>query len=69
MLPVRTLAGITVTIAGLVGVFVSWVIQTSDYDPTAMGVAFFSIAVAIIGISLIICNPSDSEGPKKLTMD
>jgi hypothetical protein len=57
----ETAAGIALTVIGLVGIVVSWVIQKSDVDPTALAVAFVSIAVSIVGISLII---GDTKQPK-----
>ncbi len=42
------------TTIGLLGCFISFSVQKSDVDPTALMIAFVSIAVSIIGISLII---------------
>ena len=50
------------TAIGLVGIFVSFSVQKSDVDPSALMIAFVSIAVSIIGISLIIGeNPASPK--------
>ena len=54
----QTVAGVILTTIGLVGVFISFSIQKSDVDPTALTVAFASISVSIVGISLIIGDPT-----------
>jgi len=50
----QTSVGAIMTAVGLVGCFISFSVQKSDVDPTALMIAFVSIAVSIIGISLII---------------
>ncbi|HXZ89883.1 MAG TPA: hypothetical protein VEG61_02370 [Candidatus Dormibacteraeota bacterium] len=54
----QTAVGIVLTVIGLVGMLVSFSIQKSDVDPTALTVAFASISVSIVGISLIIGDPT-----------
>jgi len=54
----QTTAGIILTAIGLVGILISFQIQKSDVDPTALTVAFASISVSIVGISLIIGDPT-----------
>lgn len=61
-LKLQTAVGAILTAVGLVGVFVSFSVQKSDVDPTALMIAFVSIAVSIIGISLIIGeNPASPK--------
>jgi hypothetical protein len=61
-LKLQTAVGAILTGIGLVGVFVSFSVQKSDVDPTALVIAFVSIAVSIIGISLIIGeNPASPK--------
>jgi hypothetical protein len=61
----QTLAGIVLTATGLVGILISFSIQKSDVDPTALTVAFASISVSIVGISLLIGDPNaPSAAPK-----
>jgi hypothetical protein len=48
------------TIAGLVGMFTSFVIQKGDFDPTAFGVAIASIFIAIVGVALILEQPKSN---------
>ncbi len=57
----QTVAGILLTLIGLVGILISFSIQKSDVDPTALTVAFASISVSIVGISLIIGDPNPSK--------
>jgi hypothetical protein len=47
------------TVAGLLGIFLSLTIAQSDYDPIALGIASVSILMAIIGISLVLKEPSN----------
>jgi hypothetical protein len=54
----QTIAGIVLTALGLVTIFISFSIQKSDVDPTALTVAFAGISVSIVGISLIIGDPT-----------
>ena len=57
-LKLQTSAGIVLTVIGLVGIFISFSIQKSDVDPTALTVAFASISTSIVGLSLIIGDPT-----------
>ncbi len=54
----QTAIGTALTAVGLVGILISFQVQKSDVDPTALMIAFVSISVSIIGISLIIENPA-----------
>jgi len=60
----QTTAGIILTAVGLVGIFISFSIQKSDVDPTALTVAFASISTSIVGISLIIGDPTPKTANK-----
>jgi hypothetical protein len=42
---------------GLIGILVSFTVQKSEIDPTAMMIALVSIAVSIVGISIILEAP------------
>ena len=57
----QTIAGILVTAIGIIGIFVSFTVQKSDVDPTAMMIAFASIAISIVGISLLFETPAPSQ--------
>lgn len=59
MLRKERTVGYVLTGAGLVGVLISFIIQTSDFDPTAFGIAIFAVIVAIVGISLVLESPKD----------
>lgn len=63
---IQAAVGILLTAVGLIGIFISFSVQKSDIDPTAMMIAFVSISVSIVGISLIIENPAS---PKKGTSE
>ena len=62
----QTAAGIILAVIGLIGILVSFSIQKSDVDPTALTVAFASISVSIVGISLIIGDPTSRKAPAAL---
>jgi len=61
----QTTAGIVLTVIGLVGIFISFSIQKSDVDPTALTVAFASISASIVGLSLIIGDPTPKAADKQ----
>ena len=61
----QTIAGILVTALGIIGIFVSFTVQKSDVDPTAMMIAFASIAISIVGISLILERPTPTQAMKE----
>ena len=61
----QTIAGILVTAIGIIGIFVSFTIQKSDVDPVAMMIAFASIAISIVGISLLFETPTPSQALKE----
>jgi len=56
--------GIVITTVGIIGVFVSFVIQKSELDPTALGVAIASIFLATIGIGWILGSPTETVHKK-----
>ena len=60
-LKLQTVAGTVLTVVGLVGMLISFQVQKSDIDPTALMIAFVSISVSIVGISLIIENPASPK--------
>ena len=57
----QSAVGAALTLVGLVGILISFSVQKSDIDPTALMIAFVSISVSIIGISLIIENPASPK--------
>jgi hypothetical protein len=61
----QTTAGIVLTAIGLVGILISFSIQKSDVDPTALTVAFASISASIVGISLMIGDPTPKTTDKQ----
>jgi len=58
------MVGYVLTVLGIAGTIVSLVIEQSDYDPVAFGVATVSILVAIVGLSLALKIP---RGNKQVT--
>jgi hypothetical protein len=57
-LKLQSTVGIVLTAIGLVGILISFSIQKSDVDPTALTVAFAAISTSIVGLSLIIGDPN-----------
>ena len=55
------MVGYVLTVLGIAGTIVSLVIEQSDYDPVAFGVATVSILVAIVGLSLALKIPRESK--------
>ncbi|HXY83491.1 MAG TPA: hypothetical protein VEH56_07180 [Candidatus Saccharimonadales bacterium] len=51
---------------GLIGVFVSFVIQKGEFDPTALGLSIGSIFLAIMGIAWMLGSPSEDARKKRL---
>lgn len=60
-LKLQTIVGSVLAAIGLIGILFSFSVQKSDVDPTAMMIAFVSISVSIVGISLIIENPISAK--------
>jgi len=56
--------GIVLTAVGLIGVFVSFVIQKGELDPTALGLSIASIFLATIGIGWMLGSPTETEQKK-----
>jgi hypothetical protein len=67
----QTGVGIVLTALGLLGIFISFSVQKSDFDPTALMISFVSISVSIIGISLIMerAASGDNRSPIQLQVD
>jgi len=59
----QTASGIVLTVIGLVAIFISFSIQKSDVDLTALTVAFAGISISIVGLSLIIGDPNPQKQP------
>jgi hypothetical protein len=53
--------GSVATVAGVLGIFISFVIQKSEFDPTAFALSMVSIFIAIVGIALIL-RPHAKQG-------
>jgi 1,4-dihydroxy-2-naphthoate octaprenyltransferase len=50
---------------GIVGMFASFVIQQSEFDPTSFSLSVMSIFIAITGIALILQPADDEQHPRK----
>ena len=61
----RTTIGYAVTVAGVLGIFISFIIQKSEFDPTAFALSIVSIFIAVIGIALILQPPPKQETGKR----
>ena len=57
----QTTIGSVVTVAGVLGIFISFVIQKSEFDPTAFALSMVSIFLAVVGIAIIL-QPSTRQG-------
>ena len=57
------LVGCIVTVAGLLGILISFIIQSSDFDPTSFALSIVSIFIAIGGITLIL-QPTRTQNRK-----
>jgi hypothetical protein len=68
-LKMQSAVGAALTVVGLVGILISFSVQKSDIDPTALMIAFVSISVSIIGISLIIENPASPKNESSQSSD
>lgn len=64
ILPNQTLFGYFLTAIGILGIFISFVIQKSEYDPTAFALSMVSILIAIVGITLIL-QPPNGKSPTR----
>ena len=64
MLLNHTLLGYFLTAIGILGIFTSFVIQKSEYDPTAFALSMISILIAIVGITLIL-QPPNGKSPTR----
>jgi hypothetical protein len=53
------------TVAGVLGIFVSFVIEKSEFDPTAFALSMVSIFIAVIGIALILQPPAKQVTHKR----
>jgi len=52
-----TSIGSIITVGGVLGIFISFIIQRSEFDPTAFALSIVSIFIAIVGIALILQPP------------
>jgi multisubunit Na+/H+ antiporter MnhG subunit len=57
----ETTIGSIGTVAGVLGIFISFIIQKSEFDPTAFALSMVSIFIAIVGIALIL-QPHAKQG-------
>jgi len=53
----QTGIGSIITVVGVLGIFISFIIQKSELDPTAFALSIVSIFIAIVGIALILQPP------------
>ncbi|MGD0688464.1 MAG: hypothetical protein ABSA50_01720 [Candidatus Bathyarchaeia archaeon] len=53
------------TAVGILGIVISLVIEQSDYDPVAFGIATISILIAIAGLALAFKVPAGIDQPKE----
>ena len=53
----HTRVGFIIAVTGVLGIFISFVIQKSEFDPIAFALSMVSIFIAIVGIALILQPP------------
>jgi hypothetical protein len=53
--------GSVATVAGVVGIFISFLIEKSEFDPTAFALSMVSIFIAVVGIALILQQPAKPQ--------
>jgi len=64
IMPNQTLLGYFLTTIGILGILTSFVIQKSEFDPTAFALSMVSILIAIVGITLIL-QPPNGRSPTR----
>lgn len=57
----QTTIGSAVTVAGVLGIFISFAIEKSEFDPIAFALSLVSIFIAVIGIAIILQSPARQE--------
>jgi len=62
---VQNIIGSIATAGGIIGIFVSFIIGKSELDPTAFALSMISIFIAIIGIALVLQQPSKTHQTHK----
>ena len=62
---IQWVSGYILATVGIVGIFASFVIQQSEFDPTAFSLSIMSIFIAIAGIALILRPAEDEQHPHK----
>ena len=60
----QTSIGSIITVGGVLGIFISFIIQRSEFDPTAFALSIVSIFIAIVGIALILQPPIKQDTTK-----
>jgi hypothetical protein len=62
---IQWVSGYILATVGIIGIFASFVIQKSEFDPTSFSLSIMSIFIAIAGIALILQPADDGEHPRK----
>jgi len=57
--------GSIATVAGVMGIFISFLIEKSEFDPTAFALSMVSIFIAIVGIAVVLQQPSKHQKSQK----
>jgi hypothetical protein len=53
------------TAVGILGIIISLVIEQSDYDTVAFGIATISMLIAIAGLALAFKLPAGTDQPRE----
>jgi len=57
--------GSIATVGGIIGIFVSFLIEKSEFDPTSFALSMVSIFIAIVGIALVLQQPAKTRSAHK----
>jgi len=61
----QSVIGWVATVAGVMGILISFLIEKSEFDPTAFALSMVSIFIAVVGIALVLQQPSNAQQKRK----
>ena len=57
----QIIVGYVATVAGVLGIVISFLIEKTEFDPTAFALSMVSIFIAVVGIALVLQEPSKTQ--------
>ena len=57
--------GWVATVGGVMGILISFLIEQSEFDPTAFALSMVSIFIAVVGIALVLQQPAKVQQKRK----